>query len=132
MLFFAVAFFLISITGIDGSDWFADSNYAVVIAHVVIGIVPLYYALRTKIVATKSKITICSMFYTKSIEVASIRDIRTHEYRWNQKVLEIYESGNEHPLDVKLSHFDADALRKLLTFIAESSKKTFPQEKIIR
>jgi hypothetical protein len=114
----AIAFFVISAAGIGSYTHLAGSNFFAVVMRVCIGFVPLYYVLKTKVVAKNGKLTVCEMLHTESIDAVSIKDMRIRTYQWNRKVLEIYGERTKQPLIVKLSYFETDALSKVVNYIA--------------
>jgi len=118
LLFLAVTFFLISVSGIGSYSQLAGFNWFAVVTRICIGIVPLYYVLTTKVSAKNGKLTVCEMLHMESIDAASIKDLRLRTYQWNRKVLEIYGERTKPPLMVKLFYFEPDALGNVVNYIA--------------
>jgi hypothetical protein len=114
----AITFFVFSALGIGSYPQFVGFTFFSVLMRVCIGSVPLYYVLKTKVVAKNGRLTVSEILHTESVDAVSIKDMRVRTYKWNRKVLEIDGERTKQPLIVKLSYFEADALGKVVNYIA--------------
>jgi len=123
LLCLAITFSIFSTIGFGSLDGFLGSNSLGIATRIFAGLVPLYFVLKTRIVASNGKLTISEMLHTERIEIPSISEIHVRAYPWNQRVLEITCEHAKRPALIKLSHFETNAGAKVTSYISAWNRR---------
>jgi hypothetical protein len=125
-----VTIFVFSVMSILDVPPISIANWTLAIVHIGAASVPLYYALRVRIVAKETTLRVFSVLSTQSIEIKSISEIRKQSIRQSQSMLEIYSNSLSRPVSISAFYYDQNELKQLLSYIIDRNPRVQVRENV--